>query len=485
MALSKTNLANIPAPGRRKDAPYKLGDGGGLYIHVTQTSLLWRYKYRLKRPGQPDDGKEKLASFGEYSPTRSDPTDPTKADFDTARQRHLAARQRVADGGDPAAEAKDAKQAQRASDQEEQVARRARRPISAKAVRAKPVKADGPALFPPGTFGYAAAGLTAVQKKQVDLGKRSQKTHARDERMARYCNNSFGKVALQDIEVAHLAKLLDVFEGEDKFATRIRIQSAAVNTMGFAQAKGWIKHSPLLGIRFGAAYTAPLDVPRPAIIEAERFGKLLRDVAGYRGRQGNLVGIALTLTNLTFVRDGNIVNAEWDEFDFDEAMWTIPFKKLKQRKFREGVKELKGKPHYVPLSKQAVNLLRKLKTLSGDSKWLFPALENGSGHVTTEGLESAINSLGYKNVHCPHGFRSSASTMLNRERIIVGEHKMPRFAEQVIEFQLEHVDKKVAAIYNRDQRLDERIYLMQHWANMCDAMRDDKTAKAAKFKVVA
>jgi integrase len=277
-----------------------------------------------------------------------------------------------------------------------------------------------------------------------------------------------------------------VFEGEDKYTTRQRLQSTAVNVMGFAQGKGWIKYNPFLGVAFGKAYTAPTEEPRPAIVEPEPFGQLLRDIAGYQGRQGNLVGRAVNLLNLTVVRPGNIVAAEWAEFDLDdETLWTIPFAKLKQRSFREGIKELKGKPHYVPLSRQAVTLLRGLHALTGNSRFLFPNAENDSGHITTEALENAVNLLGYKDVHCPHGFRSSASTLLNAERITVEGTELPRFAERAIEFQLEHVEKSVAAIYNRDQRLPERIKLMQFWADRCDDMREGKTAKAAKFKVVA
>jgi integrase len=166
---------------------------------------------------------------------------------------------------------------------------------------------------------------------------------------------------LEDIEVPHLVRILDVFEGDD-YATRQRLQSAAVKIMGFAQGKGWVKNNPFLGVSFAHAYTAPLDKPRPAIIDISPFGNLLRDVAAYDGRQGNLIGIALELLKLTFVRPGNIVAAEWSEFDLDdEMMWTIPFKKLKQRAFREGIKELKGKSHYVPLSRQAVALLRNFR----------------------------------------------------------------------------------------------------------------------------
>jgi hypothetical protein len=87
-------------------------------------------------------------------------------------------------------------------------------------------------------------------------------------------------------------------------------------------------------------------------------------------------------------------------------------------------------------------------------------------------LEVALKSLGYQDMHCPHGFRSSASTLLNAERITVDGNELPRFAPQAIEFQLEHVDNSTAAIYNRDQRLTERTRMMQVWADKIDKLRE-------------
>jgi integrase len=139
------------------------------------------------------------------------------------------------------------------------------------------------------------------------------------------------------------------------------------------------------------------------------------DVATYSGRRGNLVRKALDLLALTFVRPGTVTQAEWDEFDANGALWTIPFKKLKQRKFRESIKELRGKPHYVPLSRLAVAFLRELKKQTGDGGYLFPGRRGRP--ISTNALEVALKSLGYQDMHCPHGFRSSASTLLNAERI--------------------------------------------------------------------
>ena len=478
MGITKADITAI-LRGKRPAKPYKLADSGGLYLYVTPTALLARYDYRLKRPGRSDDGKRKTRSYGAYG------EQPGRLNLDQIRALHAADRIAVAAGGDPADDARTDRQARSRT---ARAIRQTSRRLTATAIKGQARKGDDaadPLPSDPGTFGFAADGWNALMQKQFEAGKRSSKTRARDIRMVRYLKNSFGLVELGDVEVPHLSRLLDVFEGEDKYTTRQRLQSAAVHVMGFAQGKGWIKVNPFLGISFGKAYTAPTETPRPAIIEPMPFGQLLRDVAGYDGRQGNLVGAALDLLKLSFVRPGNIVVAEWAEFDLDDAaMWTIPFKKLKQRKFRESVKELKGKPHYVPLSRQAVDLLRQLRTLTGHSNFLFPNADNQTGHITTEALEGALNGLGYQGVHCPHGFRSSASTLLNAERITVEGIELERFPEQIIEFQLEHVDKRVAAIYNRNQRLPERATMMQFWADRCDAIRDGDTTKN-KLRIVA
>jgi hypothetical protein len=110
----------------------------------------------------------------------------------------------------------------------------------------------------------------------------------------------------------------------------------------------------------------------------------------------------------------------------------------------------------------------------------------GTKHLipVTNALEVALHSLSYKGTHCPHGFRASASTLLNAERIKIDGNEVPRFSEQAVEFQLEHVDSSIAAKYNRDQRLPEREKIMQHWADRIDEMRDKKE-KAARAKVKA
>ena len=107
--------------------------------------------------------------------------------------------------------------------------------------------------------------------------------------MISYLTRAFGNKPMDEIEAKDLINLLETFEENESYETRARLQAAALNMGGYAQGKAWIKRNPFLGIAYGKAFTSPTNQPRPAITEAEPFGVLLRDVAAYSGRQGNLV----------------------------------------------------------------------------------------------------------------------------------------------------------------------------------------------------
>lgn len=411
-------------------SPERKADGEGLYILTEPNGrMYWRFDYRLQ-------GVRRTLALGTYP----------AIGLAKARVDHQAARALVKAGTDPV----QIKQAERVP-----------------------------------TFAAVAAQWVALINKKP----RSPKTMDRDNRMVGYLNGAFGTVPIDQVEPRHLVALLDTFEKANSFETRSRLQAAAINIGGYAHGGGLIKQNPFLGIPYGSRFTAPRNVARPAIVEAAPFGELLRDIADYKARKGGLVRIALDLVALTFVRPGTVINAEWADIDLDAAVWTVPFSKLKQRTFREGVREMKGKPHFVPLARQAVKLLRELNGMSGHGRYLFPGTPGRRGRIvgtmSSNALETALHAMGYRDRHVPHGFRSSASTLLNAERIIVGDNEVPRFAAQAIEFQLEHVDASVAGIYNRDERLRERTVMMQFWADKIDELRTNKKQKQAKFKAVA
>lgn len=202
---------------------------------------------------------------------------------------------------------------------------------------------------------------------------------------------------------------------------------------------------------------------RAAITDPARVGELLRAIDGYRG---NLVtSYALKLAPLTFVRPGELRHATWSEFDLDHAEWRIPAERMKMRE-----------QHIVPLSRQAVEVVRELQSISRRSRFIFPALGNVRRPMSENTVNAALRRLGYAHDEMTgHGFRSMASTLLNEQR----------WHPDLIELQLAHAERnQVRAAYNRAQRLVERRKTMQARADYLDQLKL-ATGGAANQKIQA
>ena len=199
------------------------------------------------------------------------------------------------------------------------------------------------------------------------------------------------------------------------------------------------------------ALTTPQVRHRAAIIEPKAFGGLLRAIAGYDGAPET--AIALELLALTFVRPGELRAAEWVDFDLDAAVWAIPAEKMKMKR-----------PHRVPLAPQAVTLLRKLQTITGHGRYLFPSVRSSARCMSENTINAALRRLGYGQEDMTgHGFRSSASSMLNECGL---------WNADAIERQLAHVDNdSVRRAYARADFWDERVRMMDWWAQRCEEMR--------------
>lgn len=161
---------------------------------------------------------------------------------------------------------------------------------------------------------------------------------------------------------------------------------------------------------------------------------------------------ALKLAPLVFVRPGELRAAEWAEFDLDKAEWRIPAERMKM-----------GERHFVPLSRQAVEILRHLEAFTGYSRYLFPSLRSADRPMSNNAITAALRRLGYSGEEMTgHGFRTVASTLLNEQG----------WAPDLIELQLAHAERnKVRAAYNRAERLDERRRMMQAWADYLDGLK--------------
>ena len=195
----------------------------------------------------------------------------------------------------------------------------------------------------------------------------------------------------------------------------------------------------------------PLEVEhRAAITEPKRVGELLRAIDGYLGQPST--HYALKLAPFVFLRPGKLRAAEWSEIDLDNAEWRIPAERMKMRD-----------PHYVPLARQAVAILREIQPPTGSGHLVFPSLRTNTRPISEGTLNAALRRVGFsKEEMTGHGFRTMASTLLNKQ----GWHP------DLIELQLAHAERnKVRAAYNRAQRLDERRKMMQAYADYLDGLK--------------
>jgi integrase len=188
-----------------------------------------------------------------------------------------------------------------------------------------------------------------------------------------------------------------------------------------------------------------------AITEPKELGALLRAINGFEGTF--VVKCALRLAPLVFVRPGELRKAEWSEIDLDRAEWNIPAEKTKLRR-----------PHLVPLSSQAVAILRELQPLTGKGRHVFPG-RDPKKPMSDAALNASLRRMGYNTQTevTVHGLRATARTLL---------HEQLHLDPNLIEHQLAHrVPDTLGMAYNRTRFLKERRQMMQHWAHYLDELR--------------
>ncbi|WP_425509250.1 tyrosine-type recombinase/integrase [Vogesella oryzae] len=188
----------------------------------------------------------------------------------------------------------------------------------------------------------------------------------------------------------------------------------------------------------------------PTITDPAKIAELLRAIDGYQGTLETKC--ALKLAPLVFVRPGELRKAEWREIDLDAAQWVIPAERMKMRE-----------KHVVPLSSQAVDVLRELKPLTGHGQFVFPGARSSKRPMSENTVNAALRRLGYdKDTMTGHGFRHMASTLLNEQG----------WNRDAIERQLAHGERnKVRATYNYAEYMPERIRMMQAWADHLDSLK--------------
>jgi integrase len=390
LALTVTEVKNA----KPKDKPYRLFDGGGLYLEIAPSGgKLWRMKYRFA-------GKEKRLAFGVFP-------DVSLAE---ARERREQARKLLAKGQDPGQAKKQEKAAAEAQTE---------------------------------TFELVAREWFAKQKPTW-AASHSARLMARLERLV---FPFVGALPVKDLGAPDLLALGRRIEARGTVDTAHRVVQIVGQIMRYAVATGRAERNPSADLR-GAL--APVKAKHFASLTDPRdVAKLLRVVEEYQGSY--VVRCALRLAPLIFVRPGELRRAEWPELDLDGAEWRIPAEKMKMKV-----------QHIVPLSKQAVAILREIHPLTGSGKYVFPGLRPGRT-LSENTLNAALRNLGFaKDEMTSHGFRAMASTILHEQG----------WSSDVIERQLAHKDRnKVRAAYNHAEHLPERRRMMQAWADYLDAIK--------------
>lgn len=256
-----------------------------------------------------------------------------------------------------------------------------------------------------------------------------------------------GTRPIAEVTAPELLICLRRVEGRGAVETAHRILQNCGQIFRYAAATGRAARDPSSDLR--GALPPVKQKHHPSITEPTEIGKLLQVIDGYRG--SFITRCALQLAPRLFVRPGELRKAEWTEFNLDGAEWRIPAEKMKMREV-----------HIVPLSTQAVAILRDLHPLTGSGRYVFPGARTNGRPMSENTINAALRRLDYSSAELTgHGFRSMASTLLNEQR----------WHRDAIERQLAHGERNsVRAAYNYAEHLPERRRMMQSWSDYLDQL---------------
>lgn len=299
----------------------------------------------------------------------------------------------------------------------------------------------------------AGNSFASVAEELIDKkGKEglAQATLEKQRWLLKLLGTDFGKRPVADITPQELLHELRKHERRGRLETAKQLRSFASRVFRYAAATARAERDPaqlLMG-----ALTAPTVKHFSAITDPNEFGGLLRAIEDYQGDPS--VMYALKLTPHVFQRPGELRQMEWAEVDFDKAVWTIPVAKMKMRQ-----------PHSVPLSRQAISILKAMRSLSGSGRYVFPSIRTRARPISDNTINAALRRMGYsKEQMTAHGFRTSASSLLNESG---------KWNPDAIERALAHmVTGAVRRIYNQSAYWAERVEMAQWWSDFLDQLRE-------------
>lgn len=260
---------------------------------------------------------------------------------------------------------------------------------------------------------------------------------------------NIGSRPIDQIQPFEILAVLKRQEGAGNLETARRTRAFASRVFRYAVATGRASSDPAALLQ--GAIAAPRPVHMAAIIEPKRVGELLRAIDAYTGAP--VTRLALQLLAHVFVRPGELRQARWSEFDLDAKVWKIPAARMKKRR-----------EHVVPLSTQAVAIVRQIGELTAGGDLLFPALGKRGRPMSENTMTQALRRMGFDaGEMTAHGFRSTASSLLNESG---------KWSRDAIERALAHRDTdQVRAAYHRGMHWDERVRMAQWWSDQLEVLR--------------
>ena len=261
---------------------------------------------------------------------------------------------------------------------------------------------------------------------------------------------TLGDRPIAEIEAYELLGAVKTVEAAGHLETAKRLLAFASRVFRYGVATTRAKRNVAADLQ--GALVAPKVKHHAAIIDPKGVGALLRAIDGFEGQPVTLW--ALRLAPHVFVRPGELRQAEWSEIDLDGAVWRIPGSRMKMQR-----------EHVVPLSTQAVAILTEARGVTGGGRFVFPGQRTPKRPMSENTLNAALRRLGYSTDEMTsHGFRSTASTLLNESG---------KWSVDAIERALAHGDTdNVRAAYHRGAHWQERVKMAQWWSDHLDALRD-------------
>lgn len=405
MALTDTKVRSAKPEAKE----YSLVDGDGMFLLIHPNgSKYWRFRFRF-------GGKQHLMAFGVYPET-------SLAD---ARQKREEARRLVAAGIDP----REHKRAVKEEQAKENI-----------------------------TFESVAREWHAANKKWSEEHSRRVLKSLEDNLFS-----AIGKRSIEKLKTRDLLAPIKVVEATGRFEVASRLQQRTTAIMRYAVQSGLIDYNPAQ--EMAGAVASSNRIHRPAL-ELKRLPELLHRIDCYTGRL--LTRLAVELTLLIFIRSSELRFARWSEIDFETAMWTIPA----EREAIEGVKHSQRgskmrTPHLVPLSRQALAILKQVHKISGERDFVFIGDHNPRKPMSENTVNKALRVMGYdtKVEVCGHGFRTMACSSLIESGL---------WSRDAVERQMSHMERNSvrAAYIHKAEHLDERKLMLQWWADFLDANRE-------------